>query len=135
MKKYMYTGCGGFAGAVSRYGIAQITIPYSNELLPSNLFLINGIGAFLMVFIMELAFESQNKSEELRVGVTAGFLGGFTTFSTLCKETALLLQSGTVFSASVYMLFSAVLGFAAGLLGGLSAKKINSIKRKKERGR
>jgi CrcB protein len=59
----------------------------------------------------------------LRLGIATGFLGAFTTFSTLCKETVSLIHQGDYFSAVSYITVSTMLGLAAVYFGIVLARE------------
>jgi CrcB protein len=57
--------------------------------------------------------------QHLRLFLTTGILGGFTTFSAFSLEAALLYERGQVIGAAVYVVASVVLAIA-GLFAGLA---------------
>jgi CrcB protein len=69
------------------------------------------------VFI-ELLARRFNASNELKLFVATGVLGGFTTFSAFSLDTALYYERGEIGSAALYVAVSVVLSIAA-LFGGL----------------
>lgn len=138
MRKYLYIGIGGAIGAISRYLFGEIHIEQYQGIIPINTLIINFSGCFILALILTAALEMIEFSSNLRLGITTGLLGAFTTFSTLCKETVVLIQQGSYFSAISYVVISAVLGFLAIYLGIAFAreivvrKKINSFPDKRE---
>ena len=132
MRKYIYIGCGAFAGAILRYLIEQIQWQNYHENVPLNTLFINISGAFLLAFIMTIAFEVWTMDADARIGITTGFLGAYTTFSTLCKETVILMRNGDYFSAISYITVSTMMGFGAVYFGVVLARNIGSLKTKKE---
>jgi CrcB protein len=122
MKKYIFVGIGGALGALSRCAINQIPLPLSSTFHPLLTLLINISGSFLLGFLLRLFAKQWIVKPELRLGITTGFLGGYTTFSTMCKETVLLSLSGHILLAAVYIAASVVFGLAAAWLGILAAK-------------
>lgn len=124
MRKYIAIGCGGFAGAVLRSLLEGLPIPGYHEALPLSTLFINLFGAFLMAFLLNAALDLWTADPDIRLGVTTGGLGAFTTFSTLCKETTLLLFQGAYVSAVTYLAASALLGLAAAYLGTLLARAL-----------
>ena len=124
MRKYIYIGCGGFAGAIARYLIKTIQVTGFYENFPAKTLVINILGSFLLAFIMKIGFDVKEFDADLRIGVTTGFLGAFTTFSTLCKETVGLLDNGEYFSSIIYITFSILLGMGAAFFGIVLAKEI-----------
>jgi len=126
MRKYIFIGCGSFAGAVLRYLIKGFHIYNHHENIPLNTLFINVLGALIIAFILTIAYEVWAFDSDARLGLTTGLLGAFTTFSTLCKETVGLLRDGYYFSAISYLTVSVTLGLASAYLGVILARKIGS---------
>jgi CrcB protein len=124
MKKYIFVGVGGALGALLRCTINQITLPVAPTYHPLLTMLINISGSFLLGLLVVLFAKHWIVKPELRIGITTGFLGGYTTFSTLCKETILLWFGGHILFAAVYLVASVLLGLAAAWLGIRTAKLI-----------
>jgi CrcB protein len=124
LKKYFFVGLGGFLGAISRYYIKNIIILDYSGSFPLNTFVTNITGSFLLAFLLTAALLVKNFDEDIRLGIGTGFLGAYTTFSTFCKESTLLMNRGLYFTAGSYMLFSALLGIASSYLGAWTGKKV-----------
>ncbi len=122
MKKYIFISIGGFIGAIARYLFELIQILGYHELFPLNTLIINIAGCFIMAFFITLAFEFREVNPDIRHGVTIGFLGAFTTFATLCKETFELMRIGDYFSAISYITISIMLGLGVAYLGTILAR-------------
>jgi CrcB protein len=127
MKKYIFIGLGGFLGAILRFLIKGLQ---TNTAIPLNTLLINISGAFLLAFLLTVTPNFRKISDHLRLGITAGFLGAFTTFSTLCKEASGLITCGDTRSAITYIVLSMILGLSAAYLGYMLAKGIIKSPRK-----
>jgi CrcB protein len=82
------------------------------------------LAVFLLAFIITAALEILELDSDLRLGVTTGLLGAFTTFSTLCKETAVLINGGFLLSAVLYILIATVLALFAVYYGTALARRI-----------
>lgn len=132
MRKYLYIGVGGAIGAVLRYMIEGIHLDHYQEVVPLNTLIINVIGCFILAVILTISIEILELNPDLRLGIATGLIGAFTTFSTLCKETAELLFRGYYFSAISYVAISVFLGFMATYFGIIIAKEVIA-KRIKER--
>ncbi len=123
MKKYVFIACGGFLGAILRFAVKSVQIPGYSENIPLNTLIINVIGSFLLALILTVAYEVRDMDADIRLGIATGFLGAFTTFSTLCKETVALLKNGEYFSALSYVTVSVVLGLSAAYFGVVLARE------------
>lgn len=122
MRKYVFVGLGAFCGAVLRYlSKGLILFPGYEGALPLGTLAINVLGAFLLAFVSSGGFSRREPDPDVRLGLTAGFLGAFTTFSALCRETASLGLSGDLLTAAAYPLLSAALGLAGAYLGSAAA--------------
>jgi len=79
-------------------------------------------------FSAHLSIRDEGIREEIRVAVTIGLLGGFTTFSAFSKESLLLLQQGRMGTCALYVALSVILSILAvwggSKLVGLSASPI-----------
>lgn len=124
MKQYIYVGIGGFFGAVARYSfpIAE-RFGYGGS-FPLDTFLINVSGSFLIALILTFSVEWNKVDPALKVGITTGFLGAYTTFSTLCKEAVYLMQNGDYGSALFYIAASTLLGLGSAYMGAVIARNI-----------
>ncbi|OHV17587.1 protein CrcB [Methylorubrum extorquens] len=77
---------------------------------------INVLGSFLMGLIAEYFALKAGLPMQLRLFLTTGILGGFTTFSAFSLETALLYEKGQGWAALVYAAASVVLAVGALIL-------------------
>jgi CrcB protein len=133
MRKYIYIGIGGLLGAISRYLIKGIKIYHYHENVPLNTLIINITGCFILALVLTIAFEVWKFDASLRLGIATGFLGAYTTFSTLCKETVGLIYQGDYFSAITYITDSTIVGILAAYLGIVIAREVVSKLVKKEK--
>lgn len=81
-------------GGLIRYYLSGWVYSLLGRGFPYGTFMVNIAGAYLIGLIMELGLRSTIISDDLRVGLTVGFLGGLTTFSTFSYETFSLLEDG-----------------------------------------
>jgi len=68
-------------------------------------------------FLNTLFLDKLTVSPEMRIALTVGFLGAFTTFSTFGYEAINLLKEGSVATAGFYTLSSIIVGFVGVFLG------------------
>jgi len=126
MRKYALIALGGMIGAILRYFIKNIHIYHYKGILPINTLLINVSGSFLLALILTISFEIYEFDADLRLGIATGFLGAYTTFSTLCKETVTLMVQGHFYTSIFYIGFSTILGLSAIYFGVILAREVVS---------
>lgn len=107
---------GGVFGGLARYAIGKAAATPSNE-FPWDIFAINLGGAFLLALLLVLVIEVFPANRYLRPGLGTGFLGAFTTFSSLATATDHLFAHGHPALAIAYAIGSLVGGLIAALLG------------------
>jgi len=95
-------------GGLARYYLSGWVHGLLGRGFPYGTFVVNIIGAYLIGLIMELSLRSTLLSSDLRIGLTVGFLGGLTTFSTFSYETFKLLEDGQLVIAFANVLASVV---------------------------
>ncbi len=103
---------GGAVGAVLRYALRELLPPVAEGRVPLATIAANVCGSFLLGFLAVVLLQRASVPVELRIGVTVGLLGAFTTFSTFSLETVDLIEAGDW----PFALFNVTLSVAAALL-------------------
>lgn len=121
---------GGAAGSVLRYvvGVAVHERVGDGTAFPVATLLVNVSGSLLLGFLVHAMLESGQVAPATRLLLTAGFCGGFTTFSTFSLETVRLLESGASRTAVAYVVASVTLSAAAAFLGIWGARLLLSLR-------
>ncbi|KAB2879326.1 fluoride efflux transporter CrcB [bacterium] len=122
--KYILIGIGGAIGAISRYALQGIVYQFAGTGFPYGTLAVNIIGCFLIGLFMELTENRYFVDPQLRIFITVGILGGFTTFSTFGYETFSLLRDGEFMRASYNIISSVLIGLTAVWLGFITARII-----------
>jgi CrcB protein len=122
MKLFWGIAVGAAVGGVSRYYLTVAMQQRLGDAFPWGTLLINVTGSLLLGFIIRYAVATPSMSLELRLMLTTGFCGGYTTFSAYSYETALMLESGNYSRAAIYSLGSVVLGLLATFAGFVLAR-------------
>lgn len=110
---------GAFFGTLARYEIG-VLIPIAKNGFPIATLLINVSGAFLLgLLIQALLHHGKDAGYRriLRLTLGTGFLGAFTTYSSLATSVALLARNGKFTTAISYAVISVILGICAGAFG------------------
>jgi len=106
----------GGVGSGFRYLVGQWAAASLGTGWPYGTLFVNLSGCFLLGMVAQLAAAGP-WSPELRAAVAAGFLGGFTTYSSFNQETIALVANGSVGGAAANVAITLAGGLAAGLLG------------------
>jgi CrcB protein len=111
MKAYFLVALGGGVGAVMRYQIGLwLLAAAQNARFPLGTLLVNVLGCFAVGLLWALCERLNAWSEEFRLALMIGLLGGFTTFSAFGLETVMMLRRDAFGVAAVYVLTSLILG-------------------------
>jgi CrcB protein len=124
MEKILLISLGAVVGANARYWTAEFFKKQFDTSFPLGTFVINMLGSFTLGLIMSLSTERLPIDPKLKLMLTVGFLGAYTTFSTYSYESFSLLLSGQITRGILNLLGSSVLGGAAAGLGVWLATRI-----------
>ena len=124
MTVILYIALFGALGCLARYALSGWVYELAGSALPYGTFVVNVAGAFLIGLVMEFCLRSTAVSPELRIGLTIGFLGGFTTFSTFSYETFRLLESAQLPQALGNVLLSVTACLVFTFLGIVAARHL-----------
>ncbi|MBC3804948.1 fluoride efflux transporter CrcB [Acetobacterium fimetarium] len=128
MKKYCFIAAGGAIGALLRYGFkTTANLLPATAVLPNsafNILLINLLGCLLLGMFNAVFSRTERISTDLKLGVTAGFVGAFTTFSTFCKESLDLLDVGLTGTFFYFIAASLILGITAVYIGNIVGHRV-----------
>ena len=115
----------GGLGSGARYLVGQWAGPALGASFPFGTLIVNLVGCFLLGAVVQLS-ATGSWSPELRTAIAAGFLGGFTTYSSFNQETIALLTGGAAGVAATYVAVTIAGGLAAGSLGLAVARLLQS---------
>ena len=120
---WVFVGSAGAAGVLLRYVLGGWLARASAGVFPWETLAINVAGCFAIGMLSGAFDRGSPLSPSIRMALMAGFLGGFTTFSSFALETLRLVQDAEWNSAVAYVLMSNLGGLAAVFLGyGLLAR-------------
>ncbi|WP_295682809.1 fluoride efflux transporter CrcB [uncultured Nevskia sp.] len=108
---------GGALGSVGRYLLSTLLRGAALG-FPWGTLAVNVVGGFAMGAITAYALTKPGAlSDTLRLGLTTGILGGFTTFSAFSVETLLLWRDGSATAAFANIAANVILSLAACAIG------------------
>jgi len=114
----------GMAGCLSRYFLSGWVYNLFGRNFPTGTLAVNLVGAFLIGLIMEFSLRTTLISPVIRSGLTIGFLGGLTTFSTFSYETFRLLEEGELLIAAANVFVSVMVCLVFTWLGIIAARHL-----------
>lgn len=118
---------GGAIGAAARYQVGNLMIrlagPHSQ--FPWGTLTVNILGSLIMGVALGWFARGGGDSENLRLFLVAGLMGGFTTFSAFSAEMVTMMHRGEMASALIYVAVSVIAGMAAFLVGLVGAQSVS----------
>jgi CrcB protein len=118
MLKVIIVGFGGFFGSIFRYLIYLLSHNVIGSNFPFGTLLVNVLGCFLIGLIYQIFNDVISLSDNLKLFMTIGFLGGFTTFSAFSLDIFFLYQFNSKLVAIIYIFITLILSLLA-MLGGM----------------
>ncbi|EGJ51876.1 fluoride efflux transporter FluC [Desulfocurvibacter africanus] len=123
MSKVLLIGLAGMCGTLARYWLSGAVYAILGRGFPWGTAAVNALGCLLFGFVFVLAEERLLLRGDARIMVLVGFMGAFTTFSTLVFETNQLLRDAQWAFAALNLMGQTVLGFLA-LWAGMALARI-----------
>jgi len=124
VKSIMIVGLGGFIGTVARFLISRYFQVNVASVFPWSTFVVNIVGCLLIGIIYGISEKGDLFSPEVRLFLTVGICGGFTTFSTFSNDAFLLIRQEEWLRFALYASLSFFLGLVAVYTGRFIIKFI-----------
>ena len=115
---------GGALGSVGRYWVGSLAPRLFGQAFPYGTLVVNVAGSFLISLVMGVALQSTSIPLNLRLFLTTGIIGGFTTYSAFNYETLMLLQQRLWVTAGLNLAGTLLGCLLAGLLGLWAARLV-----------
>lgn len=115
---YLIVFLGGGIGAALRHGVNLSTARAFGTAFPYGTLTVNVVGSLIMGALAAYFAFKGDATQNWRLFLTTGILGGFTTFSAFSLDAVLLYERGELGLAAFYVLASVALSIA-GLFAGL----------------
>jgi CrcB protein len=117
MTALILVGAGGFIGAISRYMLDSRITAWTGGSFPWGTLVVNVSGSFAIGVLFALIVERAAMSADLRAPLLIGFLGAYTTFSTLTLESWRMIEDGSWLLAAANLGGSVAIGMFAIVAG------------------
>jgi CrcB protein len=122
--KLLIVFIGGGLGSGARYVVATWAANAFGPGFPRGTALVNLVGSFLISLVMGLSLGAGTISPNVRLFLTTGIMGGFTTYSSFNYETLHFVEEGALGYAAAYVGLTMLGCFVAGAMGLASARFI-----------
>lgn len=110
-------GIGGGGGACLRYLVAVGAVRVLGDAFPWGTWIANVVGALLMGLVVSAMEARGAQPSAWTMGLTTGFLGGFTTYSTFNEETLRMLRAGETRACALYVVGTLLTALLFGVVG------------------
>lgn len=117
MTRFLLICLGGTVGTAARYGVQILSARLFGSDFPYGTLAVNVTGSFLIGLVNQVAFTTHLIPPTVRVMLTIGVMGGFTTYSSFSFETLELAQDGAWLAAGLNIALNTTLCLAACALG------------------
>jgi fluoride exporter len=114
---------GGGSGTVARY-LIEAHHPLAPGAFPWPTLLINLSGSLVVGLLVPLSEHVAQRAPLVRPLLIVGFLGGWTTYSTLAIESSLLAKDGDVGSSLAYLAATVFGGLALVVVGNALGRRV-----------
>jgi CrcB protein len=121
---YLIVFVGGGLGAALRHAVNRASIAFLGPDFPYGTLLVNVVGGLLMGVLAEAFLLKGGASQEFRLFLTTGVLGGFTTFSAFSLDAALMWQRSDYTALGSYIAASVLLSIGALFLGMAAVRAV-----------
>ena len=112
MRQILLVGLGGCLGSIARFKLGGLILHHTTDWrFPLATFIVNVLGCVIAGLLAGLVERHNWFSQDSRVFLLTGLVGGFTTFSAFGVETVFLLRRGQVAVALSYVALSLLCGF------------------------
>jgi len=115
--RFLWVCLGGAAGTGARYWLSGWAQRHAGSAFPVGTLAVNVIGSFLLGALMEIGVSGGMLAPTLRVALTTGVMGGFTTYSTFNYETIQYLRDGAWAAGAANVAATVVACLGAGVAG------------------
>lgn len=122
--KYFLLALFGLIGIFARYAANSIIAVQMNLGFLTATLAINIIGSFFIGLVYVAGTQNIAMSEDLRIAIMAGLLGGFTTFSAFSLDSVALFSEGKYGLGCLYIFGSMGGGIGATVLGLYVGKNV-----------
>lgn len=122
MARLLWICLGGAVGTGARYLVASWLPQVLGTGFPYATLAVNVLGSFLLAVLMQAGVMTDLMTPTVRLALTTGVMGGFTTYSTFSYETMKYLESGAFVMGAVHVAVTVLGCLGASVLGMIAGR-------------
>ena len=122
---YLAVFVGAGLGGMLRHGVNRASLAWLGPAFPYGTLFVNIVGALIMGVVAELFVTKGGGSQDFRLFLTTGVLGGFTTFSAFSLDAVLMWQRNDHAALASYVVASVVLSIGALFIGMAAVRALS----------
>ena len=127
IKEFIIAGLGSFIGGGLRFIVSHWIHTFNESSFPLGTLVVNILGCLLIGIFYAMSERCNWVGPDLKLFLTIGLCGGFTTFSTFINENILLFKASQLLSLSIYLCISLIGGVLALSLGYALTRYIHNL--------
>ena len=124
IQSVLYVALGGALGSAARFVVSRLVQEHVSTPFPLPTMAVNIVGCLLIGLVYGFAARHEGLGDGMKLFLTDGFCGGFTTFSTFCNEGLALMRGDQFVLAALYASASLFIGLLAVQAGTIMGKSI-----------
>jgi CrcB protein len=128
VERFVLVAVGGAAGSVLRYLTAGLALRWLGVDFPYGTLIVNVVGSFFIGLAQALAEDAAVLPEPARLFLSAGVLGGFTTYSAFSFETVRLIELAAYGRAVTNVTVTTLVCLAVCMLGVAAGRSLVSLR-------
>lgn len=124
LMRFLLVCLGGAVGSGARFALGSLVTSLVGTSLPYGTMVVNLLGSFAMGAVVAASAATDLVNPTLRLVLTTGFLGGFTTYSAFNQETITFLEASLWTRALANTLITIVACLAGGFAGAAVVRRL-----------
>jgi len=124
LSRFLLICLGGAVGTGARFAVQSLAATVLGTAFPYGTLAVNALGSFLIGAVMCVSMATELIDPTLRLVLTTGFLGGFTTYSAFNYETIALVENGALGRAIANVVVTLLACLASGFAGNTVARRL-----------
>jgi fluoride exporter len=128
MDRVLLVALGGALGSGARYVISVFAVQVLGADFPHGTLIVNLAGSFLVGLVHQVGTETLLVPDHVRLFLTAGLMGGLTTYSAFSYETVRLMETGAWTRAAMNVAVTTLGALGLCLLGIVAGRAVLGLR-------